>query len=151
MLKLWYEVGKRLGFIDEIRVEPEDDRKFIWRALYDHAGEFAPGTPKRRANERLLNSHFYYCYQIGKLPWLFVESGGNWTAWVEFLDSERIRNDPRIIEWLGEKGKDVSGSKQNWLRPLTREIRRRFSSIDTTVLSEEELNSELLEVFNEVY
>jgi len=151
VLKLWYEVGRRLSFVDEIHIEPEDDRKFIWRALYDHAAGLVPGSPKKRANERLLNSHFYYCYLVGKLPWRFVESGGNWTAWVEFLDSERIRNDQRIIGWLGEKEKNVPGSKQNWLRPLTREIRRRFSTVDTTVLTEEELYAELEGVFAQVY
>lgn len=151
VIKLWYEIGKRLSFVyDEKTIQPED-RKYVWRALYDHAGELVPGTPKIRANERWWSSHFFYCYQIGLFPWSFVKAAGNWTAWVEFLDSQRIRQDERIVKWLGSKAKKVRGGKQDWLRKLTKSVRHAFMNRDTTILTRDELHEELNKIFAETY
>ena len=52
VLKLWYEVGKRLDFVMDTSVVSAEDREFVWRAIYDHAGELAPGpfgTSKKRS------------------------------------------------------------------------------------------------------
>ncbi len=151
VLKLWYEVGQRLKFVDSLEVSPPEDKRYIWRALYDHAGDLAPGTPKVRANERWQNSHFFYCYRIGQFPWNFVEGAGNWTAWVEFFDSPRISQDSRIVEWLGSKTKVATGSKQDWLRKLTKEVRRAFQTTDTTVFSKDELYERLDAIFQKTY
>ena len=150
--RLWYEVGKRLAFVDRVSVEPEEDRKYIWRALYDHAGDLAPGPPNKRAEERYQTSHFYYCYRLGRFPWSFVSAAGNWTAWSEFFDSERIRADDRIIKWLGSKARKAHPKGlQDWLRSLTREVRRKFKNWDTREMSLEDLSTELEECFNQVF
>lgn len=151
VIKLWYEVGRRLSFVYDEKTIQSEDTKYVWRALYDHAGELAPGTPKVRANERWWSSHFFYCYQIGLFPWSFVKAAGNWTAWVEFLDSPRIRQDERIVKWLGMKAKKVVVDKQDWLRKLTKTVRHTFTNRDTTVLSKDELHEELNKIFAETY
>lgn len=167
VLELWYELGKRLDFVSSLPVEPEEDREFIWRALYDYAKELVPSKPGSRSEkarargtvaraERLRNNHFYYCYQLGKLPRGLVMAGGDWTSWSEFLDSTRIRSDPRIVEWLVKRSQDkpseawqrfTAQPRQKWFRVLTREIRQRFKKIDTTVLGQESLFAKLDSVF----
>jgi len=151
VLRLWYEVGKNLTFINDTSIIPAEDRKYIWRAIYDHAKELKPGKLNVRAVERPENSHFAYCYNLSKYSWDFIKNAGNWTAWVEFFDSLVIRKDNRIIEWLGTIQNFSTGSKQNWLRKLTRKIRRDFKNIDTKVFSDSELDKKLLECFKHVY
>jgi hypothetical protein len=138
-------------------IEPPEDRKIIWRDLYDHAPDLVPG-PGRSRSERG-DGHFLYCAMLGRLEWDFVKSAGDWTSWTEFFDSERIRDDHRVLEWLAARSglhrspdwdRYTDSARQNWVRPLAREIRGRFRSRDTTVLTEAELYAELDEVFQAV-
>lgn len=147
VLRLWYEVGKRLEFIEDTSLIHADERDFVWRAIYDHAGELAPGPLSERAKSQPERSHFSYCYKISKFPWEFVESAGNWASWSEFFDRKETKNDPRIIEWIGEKAKesDVSG-KRNWLRSITKLIHDEFVGKDTSIFSKEELFRNLDEI-----
>jgi hypothetical protein len=158
VLELWWELGRRLQFLDSLEVSPAEDRKYIWRALYDHGGELIPGDGRSRA-ERYENSHFRYCYLLGRFDWPFVRAAGDWTSWVEFFDSSRIRQDERIIGWLKARSHDTptaawkeftQGTRQAWFRLLAKAIRNRFKTRDSTVLSEVELNSELDDVFDQV-
>lgn len=158
VLRLWWEVGRRLSFVADVTVTPIEDRKYIWRALYDHAGELVPGPGRSRA-ERYENSHFKYCAQLASFPWEFVEAAGDWTSWVEFLDSASIRDDDRIIDWLRQRSTQPSakwrrfmqGARQGWFRRLARGIRARFRKRQTRgVLDVKELFAELDDVFSEV-
>jgi len=151
VLKLWYEVGKNLTFINNTSIIPPEDRKYVWRAIYDHANELKPGQLNVRAINRPENSHFAYCYNLSKYTWDFVKNAGNWTAWVEFFDSLVLREDTRIIEWLGNIQNFSTGSRQNWLRKLTRKIRREFKNKDTKVFSDSELQNKLEEFLITVY
>lgn len=154
VLRLWWELGARLHFVDGLVVEPPEDRKFIWRALYDHAPDLVPG-PGRVRSERG-DSHFLYCARLGRFSWNFVSASGDWTSWTEFFDSERIKKDPRILEWLAQRSSNqatpdwmrfTASARQNWVRPLAKAIRARFRSRDTTILTEEELYLELDSAF----
>lgn len=156
VVKLWHELGRQLHFLDSISLSPAEDRRFLWRALYDHAGELAPGEPSVRAESRPETSHFHYCYLLGDFTWEFVEAAGDWTSWSEFFDSEKIREDRRIIAWLIERSRNPSSqvwkkymtkNRQGWFRKLAKEIRGRFRNIDTSVFDESELYGELDAVF----
>ena len=150
VLQLWYEMGKALSFIDDVEVEPPDDRIYVWRALYDHAGELTPSKPGQRASE-LVRNHFRQCYQLGRLDWSFVKQAGTWSAWKDFFENKRVRNDKRIIRWLIERSKKGPPRPvKGWLRRLTRGVNSRFLTRDTTVLGEDELMAELDEVCREV-
>ena len=148
---LWYEVGKRLKFVMDTTIVAAEDREFVWRAIYDHAGKLAPGLLTERVRRDPETSHFSYCYKLSIFPWEFVEMAGDWTSWSEFFDRKETKNDPRIIEWLGKKVKEnnVSG-RQNWLRPLTKEIHKQFDKKDTTVFSIEELYQRLNKIFSDL-
>jgi len=148
VLKLWYEVGKRLEFVMDTSIVTAEDREFVWRAIYDHAGSLAPGPVTKRAEREPETSHFSYCYMLSRFPWEFVEMAGDWTSWSEFFDRKETKNDRRIIEWLGKRAKESNfKSRQNWLRPLTKAIHREFEKKDTTVFS----NEELFEILDKVF
>jgi len=148
VLKLWYEVGKRLEFVMDTSSVRAEDREFVWRALYDHTKELAPGPLTKRAIREPDTSHFSYCYKISRFPWEFVEMAGDWTSWSEFFDRKETKNDYRIIEWLGLKAKEHNvKSRQNWLRPLTKAIHKEFDKKDTTVFSDDELYERLNGIF----
>jgi hypothetical protein len=158
VLKLWFELGKELSFVDDRRLVREADKRWLWRAFYDHAPNLAPGPLNVRANERPENSHFHYCYLLAKKfpDFKFVDSAGDWTAWAEFLDSPSISEDSRIIEWLATKQQKYAPSaKQDWLRRLTREIRNEFpykgARTDTSMFSDEYLIRRLEEIYRRIY
>jgi hypothetical protein len=151
VVKLWYGVGKRLDFVMDTSLVAAEDREFVWRAIYDHAGKLAPGPLTERVRRDPETSHFSYCYKLSRFPWEFVQMAGDWTSWSEFFDRKETKNDLRIIEWLGKKAKEsnVSG-RQNWLRPLTKAIHKEFENRDTTVFSVEELYERLDRIFREM-
>jgi hypothetical protein len=151
VIKLWYEVGKRLDFVTDTSMVAAEDREFVWRAIYDYAGALAPGPLTERVRRDPETSHFSYCYKLSGFPWEFVQMAGDWTSWSEFFDRKETKNDPRIIEWLGKKAKESNVSaRQNWLRPLTKAIHKEFENRDTTVFSVEELYERFDKIFAEM-
>lgn len=149
--KLWHEVGKQLEFVMDTSRVAAEDREYVWRAIYDHAGKLSPGLITKRAEREPFTSHFSYCYRLSRFPLEFIEMAGDWTSWSEFFDRKETTNDSRIIKWLGKKSKESNVSaKQNWLRPLTKAIHRELGNKDTTVFSDEGLFERLDKVFVEM-
>jgi len=150
VLRLWYEVGIKLRqFLEVHPVDPEE-KNFFFRAIYDHVEKLNPGILTKRVLRDPETSHFSYCYQLSGFTWDFVSSVGDWTSWSEFFDRKETRNDQRIIEWLGEKAlMENIRSRQNWLRPLTKNIHKVFYKRDTSLLSKEELYKELDKIFKD--
>jgi hypothetical protein len=160
-LRLWYEVGKRLTFVETTDLVPNEDRKFIWRAIYDHAGELVPTPPhpatnliKNRRAEGMRN-HFRYCYLIAsKFPdFDLVERVGDWSSWIDLLDSPTIQNDERILEWIATKQQSsTEDSRVDWLRKLINGIRGEFPAMtDTTFLGRKELFDKLENMYRKVF
>ncbi len=149
VLQLWYEFGKRLKFVDELELSPTA-RKFIWRAIYDHTKKLYDPTGELpvRLVRAPTTSNLSYAYHIGSMDWQFVKAAGNWTAWVEFLDSEVMRKDSRIINWIKEL-QERGPLQGGFLRLLNKTIRRRFNKIETHSLSDEKLVEILDETLEE--
>lgn len=148
-IELWYRVGielRRLWDIVRDRFGVSDtDLKLFIRAVYDHTKKINPGPGRL---DRLSTNPLYYCYQLAGFPEKLVKNAGNWTAWVEFLDSPRVRNDPRITEWFISRSpiEPPRGSnyiKLKWFRVIMRSIRNEFRKIDTTILEKGELFEKL--------
>ena len=150
-IKLWYEVGRRLAPVVNSLDLQSGEKKYVWRAIYDHVEELKPGEPKIRANERPEDSHFSYCYQLAAFKWDFVQKVGDWTTWYELLDSTLFRKDRRLMQWLASKQKDITSSQQNWLRPLTKAIRNELKKYDTTGFNNEELYEKLYTIFKRIH
>jgi len=150
-IKLWYEVGKRLAPLVESLDLHSGERKYVWRAVYDHVDALKPGEPKVRANERPEDSHFSYCCKLASFDWEFVDKVGDWTTWYELFDSTLFKSDNRLLQWLGKKQRDVSSSQQNWLRPLTKAIRNELKKHDTTVFDDKELYEKLDKIYQTIH
>lgn len=159
VVKLWYEVGKSLSFANDPNTVLLEDQKYIWRAIYDHAGNLIPGPGRSRA-EHYERNHFRYCSLLANFDWDFVKAAGNWRSWVEFFDSEKIREDPRIIEWLQKRSSEqpnqewkefAEGAKPSMFRRLTKAIRQDLKDKETSVFSSSELFSKLDNIFNETF
>ncbi len=150
-LELWYTVGKGLDFVDDPNLVRPLDVKHVWRAIYDHAGPLHVGAIPQRAERRPRTSHFSYCYQLGKFDWEFVKSGGTWTTWSEFFDSKPIKQDERIIRWLGKIQERRTKGLQNWIRPLNKAIRNEFRGSDTGVFEDDELEQKLEAIYRGVH
>lgn len=151
VLRLWHFVGQRFReFIDNPDIVPAEDRKHIWRALWDHAGELAPGEKENKSRKSgSFRDHWHYCYMISGYPLDQAERAGNWRAWVEFLDSPWTRNDERIPRWIGNKMSDPPA--QNWLRKFTPAIRKAFRNRYTSVLTQEEIDQQLGEMWDRTF
>lgn len=156
VIQLWYQVGKRLSFVESTNLVSSQDRQYIWRALYDHAGRLSPGpsTPSRASG---LRNHFRYCYLLAvKFPdFEYVEGVGDWRSWHDFFDTPTIQNDSRIVEWIASKYRASNYSESNWLPRLIGAIRNEFpalgASTDTTVLTDEELDRRLEDMYLKVF
>ena len=154
VVRLWWEVGRRLTFIDEMDVGDERDRVWLWRAIYDHAGRLNPtrnGRLSVRARRRPRNSYFRYMALLGRLDWSVAEAVGDWTSWVELCDSECF-DDGRFIQWLADRAKAPESPlerlveaphHQDLFRKLAKAIRHKFNKTDTSVFSCGELYAEL--------
>jgi hypothetical protein len=148
VIKLWYAVGEHLSFVDDLELTPTA-RKYVWRAIYDHSKELYDKNESIpvRLEERPTTCNLRYAYIIAKnFKWDFVRSAGNWTAWVEFLDSIVMRKDERIINWI-RKLQEQTPLRGGFLRKLNRAIRRRLKGIVTTEI----INEELGEILDSVY
>jgi hypothetical protein len=147
-VKLWFNVGLELRQLwDRVRKDfgiPDTFITLFMKAVYDNSNRIKPTSGRA---ERLRNSHFYYCYLIAGFPWEMVKESG-WGEWSDFLDSKRIRDDPRIVRWfIDRKVMDHRNEKKltrkKWFKKITRVIRNELRQIDTTVLEKNELYEKL--------
>jgi hypothetical protein len=143
-VKLWFNVGLELRQLwNKVQKDFELPDTFItlfMKAVYDNSNRIKPTSGRA---ERLRNSHFYYCYLIAGFPWEMVKESG-WGEWSDFLDSKRIRNDPRIVRWFIDRKvmehRNVEKlTRKKWFKLITRVIRNELRKIDTTVLEKNEL------------
>lgn len=151
VLRLWHFVGERLSFVDNVTIvcatDRQDDR-YIWEALWYHAGPLVPGKADRK-DAGTARDHWRMCYRLAKFGVSeYLESVGTWRDWVEFLESPVVNADPRILGWVSSKMADarVRRAKNRLLRELTVELRNRFKNRETGgILTDEELQEELEE------
>jgi hypothetical protein len=148
-VKLWFNVGLELrklwGKVIRDFQLPDTLITIFLKAVYDNSKRMKPASSRAK---RLGNSLFYYCYLISGLPWEMVEASGNWGEWSDFLDSKRIRDDPRIVNWfIDRKVMDYRNERKltrhKWFKRITKVIRNDLRHIDTTALEKNELYEKL--------
>jgi hypothetical protein len=145
-IELWYFIGEKLKFIDDSSIVNPADKKFIWKALWYHAGDLRPGEMGSRAGT--VRDHFYYCYRIAKYDKEFVLRAGNWRAWLDFFDSPTLSN-KYCLEWFEKKSADAKKiNSLNWLRRFIKLVRNEFLNKDMSFLSKQEINKVLDKLFD---
>ena len=149
VVELWFHVGKALQpFVEELDISVQN-KKWVYRAMFDHAGELKPGEKlSDRARARPQLSHFAFACRLAEFEWEFVKAM-IWTHWYELFDGPLFRDDHRIIDWI--KTKQDKPKSQKWLRPLTKKIRNQLKGKRTGVFPPEELHRLLDEIFEETY
>jgi len=145
VIKLWYEFGSRLDFIDEMNLS-SSAWKQIWRAIYDHTEKLYDRTEPTPS--RFWYNEIRYSYHIGKFDRDFVKTAGTWRDWIDFLDSTALREDYRIIEWIASLQKRES-MRTDFLRNLRRAISGKFRNTVTSELPDELLYQDLNEIFDD--
>ncbi|MHA1907078.1 MAG: hypothetical protein ACW98Y_07275 [Candidatus Thorarchaeota archaeon] len=132
VLELWYAFGKRLSFIDELDLSG-NAKRYVWRAIYDHSIKlYNPHEPiPQRIKDRPEYNDIRYSYIIGKLDWNFVRTAGGWRSWVDFLDSEVMREDMRIVEWI-KRLQEIGPRTGGYLIDLRKAISERFRNVVTS-------------------
>lgn len=146
VLELWYYVGEQLSFVDDPTIVEPADRKHVWKAMWYHAKDLAPGEMKTRAGTS--RDHFYYCYRLSKFEKDFVLNAGTWRNWQDFFDSPILSNEI-VLEWFANKTIEIKklGIK-NWLRQFIALVRNAFQDIDMSFLSKDEILSKMDKVFD---
>lgn len=147
-LERWHAVGEHLSFVDDEALVPPEDRnqdRYIWEALWAHAPEgVRPGPPNSRTGTP--RDHFRECYHLARFPFDVAQRVGNWSDWVNFLESPAVMEDKRITTWVAER---LPRAGRGALRSLARVLRRQFRNRDLSVLDDEELEAELEQAWAE--
>ncbi|MDP2886204.1 MAG: hypothetical protein Q8P51_14410 [Ignavibacteria bacterium] len=145
VIELWYYVGEGLKFVDDPQIVHPSDRRYIWRALWQHAGDLAPGEMKSRAGTN--RDHFLYCYRLARYDKGFVLAAGNWREWQDFFDSPILSNNS-VLDWFEKKISVIANLKiKNWLRPFIKLVRNEYQNIDMSFLSDAEISNKLEKAF----
>ena len=148
VIELWYFVGNQLKFIDNPRLVEPGDKKFIWKAIWQHAGVLAPGEMKTRAGTN--RDHVLDCYKLAKYDWDLVISAGSWRTWIDFFDSPIMNND-FVMEWFEKRVPQFKKlGIRNWLRKFLKCARNRFYNVDLSFLTRGEINGALDDVFDQL-
>jgi hypothetical protein len=152
VVELWYRVGERLRpLYDEIEV-PNENKKWLYRAFFEHSGELDPSRagPSVRNLDRPEQSHFCFCCMLAEFPWEFARTT-IWTNWAHFFDLKTTKSDSRIIRWLQAKQEEmkIKGGQQDWLRSFAKGITEAFRKKDTGVFTDDQINKRLDEIYNE--
>lgn len=147
-LVVWYMIGKELDkFLNTKRMNTDDENVF-WETLYDRWPKVRVGLPILKIDStRKIPRHndFKTARELASFNLDKLKKVGSWGLWREIISYKRIYNDPRIIEWI-IKELTTKPRTRDESRPLLKAISNRFKKVDTTILTQEELNSKLAEI-----
>lgn len=148
VLRIWYEMGALLNEkIDKYKIRGSADEPFFWQSVYDYAsGRIQKKPPPKRSSDWKRN-HFRLCAKMAERKWSEVKEVGTWSVWRDLFDNGKILEDNRVLDFVIERIKKINtGHKE--LRPFIHTIRRELKKVDTSVLSDQELENKLSKIFN---
>lgn len=142
-LVVWYTIGKELDeYLNKKRMN-KDEEKLFWDNLYGRWPKVHSGLPRFKVN--LTKNDFKTAKELAKFDFNELKKVGSWGLWREIISYKRICNDPRIIEWIVKELTKKPRTRDE-SRPLLKAISNRFKKIDTTILTQEELDNKLTEI-----
>ncbi len=86
-LDKWYQLGRLLQFIDNLKLVGEKAKREALERLFKDLGV----DPSRDPSERNVLRYPYHMYTLAKLPKDMVfKAGMNWSKWFDILEYQRI-------------------------------------------------------------
>jgi len=140
---IWYEIGNALNIlIDKYQIRGSADEPFFWQSIYDYVPISIQKNPPPKRSQEWKRNHFRLCAKMAERNWEDVSKVGSWSVWRDLFDNNKILEDDRVLNFvIGKIKAEHKGHKE--LRPFIHKIRRELKKVDTSVLSDEELNSRL--------
>ncbi len=114
-----------------------EEKKFFWVMLYD-AADLAPKKTSSSRND------FRTASVLASYNLIDLRKVGSWGLWREVIGAGSISNDERVAKWVTEKVIKEKLSRDG-ARPLIKYVINRLKSLDTSVLTINELYDKLEE------
>lgn len=142
-LLIWYEIGKVLNEkIDKYKLRGSVEEPYFWQSIYDYISKRIQKNPPPKRSFEWKRNHFRLCAKMAERKWEDVKTVGPWSVWRDLFDNNKILEDDRVLNIVVEKIKEMNkGHKE--LRPFIHAIRRELKKVDTSVLSDEEIEKKL--------
>lgn len=100
-LERWYELGKKLQFVDTLNLNSEEDRKQALERLFK---DLKASSPIWRASDSKAIRYPQHMYTLSKLPREIVfYAGMTWARWFDILEYKVIINNTEILRNIVER------------------------------------------------
>lgn len=115
LLKKWYELGKILQFIDDLKLKDEDSKKEALQRLF---ADLKVDVERNPSPSKIIR-YPEHMYMLAKIPEEIVfYKGMTWSRWFDVLEYKSVSTDTGILKGVVEKC-----SKNNWnAKTLRREL-----------------------------
>lgn len=142
-LLIWFKIGSMLNKkIDEYNIKGSSDEPYFWQSVYDVVPNTIQKKPPPKRSSDWRRNHFRLCAKMAERDWEEIKSVGNWSVWRDLFDNSKLLEDCRVLNFVIDKVKRINkGHKE--LRPFIHTLRRELKKVDTSVLSDKELENKL--------
>ncbi len=98
-LRSWYELGKKLQFVDKLHLNTEEDRNEAFRRLFQDLKSSIWDT-----SDSKIIRYPQHMYTLSKLPEKIVfYEGMTWSRWFDILEYKTITNNMELLEDIIKK------------------------------------------------
>lgn len=123
-LKCWYELGKKLQFVDSLHLNKEEDRNDAFKRLFKDL----KSSPTWNTSDTKAIRYPQHMYTLSKLPKeLVFHKGMTWARWFDILEYKSITNNMGILKKIVYKCTTENWNKDK-LRSNLQRINRELSS-----------------------
>lgn len=141
-LKVWYLIGVRINkFLEKNKVSVEEEKLF-WDHLYNRSSLINKTIPKGKISRT--RNDFKIASLLAQRPLVKLEKIGSWALWREIITYKAFQ-DERVLKWVLKKLEQTFSGTRDEARPFLKAVSARLKRIDTTVLSNQELEEKLNE------
>ena len=117
-LKSWFEVGKKLQFVDKLHLNTEEDKREAFNRLFKDL----KSSPWDTADSKAIR-YPQHMYTLSKLPQEIVfHEGMTWSRWFDILEYKSIVNDTKILKNIIKRC-----TSENWSEDQLRDNLQRIN------------------------
>ena len=113
-LKYWYELGKRLQFVDTLNLNKEEDRNEAFKRLFN---DLKSSPAWKNVSVSKMIRYPQHMYTLSKLPKSLVfQKGMTWARWFDILEYKSITNNIEILKTIV-----YNCTEKNWNEDILRD------------------------------